>query len=198
MNVILQYNKSFRYGEDIARKLCKDMIHGMPVMQAHDIAILSQMICYCEGDHLEIGSAFGASAIAAVLAMKFMNRDGKVVCIDPMEGDLALSQAGMFWENVKALGMEDRIEFHQQKSQPYPLGDRKFGSALIDGDHSTECVTEDWKNVSKVTLSHIMLHDYGQIYTVRQAVRDVVLPDENWAVSAACGWSLIMKRVKWT
>ncbi len=198
MNVILQYNKSFRYGEDIARKLCKDMIHGMPVMQAYDIAILTQMICYCEGDHLEIGSAFGASAIAAVLAMKFINRDGKVVCIDPMEGDLALSQDGMFWENVKALGMEDRIEFHQQKSQPYPLGDRKFGSALIDGDHSTECVTEDWKNVSKVTLSHIMLHDYGQIYTVRRAVRDVVLPDENWAVSAACGWSLIMKRVKWT
>jgi hypothetical protein len=103
----------------------------------------------------------------------------------------------MFWENVKIYEIENRIEFHQQKSQPYPLGERKFASALIDGDHSTECVIEDWKNVSKVTLSHIMLHDYGQICTVRKAVRDVVLHDENWAISHVCGWSLIMKRVKW-
>jgi tRNA A58 N-methylase Trm61 len=198
MNVILPLDKCFRYGEEVAQRLHREMTHGIAVMQVHDIAILTQMICHNEGDHLEIGTAYGASAIVAALAMEFIGRDGKIVCIDPMEGELAHSSLEVFWQNTKALKVDDKIEFFQQKSQPYPLGDRRFGTALIDGDHSTECVTEDWKNVSNVTLSHIMLHDYGQIFSVRKAVRDVVLPDENWAISHACGWSLIMKRIKWT
>ena len=198
MNVILQIDKYFSGGEQLVEKLYKGMPHGKPIMHQHDVAILVQMICCNYGDHLEIGAGHGSSAIAAAVAMNFVNREGKIVCVDPMEGEMAHGSQDEFWENVRAFGVEDRIEFCQQKSHPYPLGDRKFGTALIDGDHSTEAVINDWKNTSNVTLSHIMFHDYGQIHTVQKAVHDVVLPDENWAVSHACGWSLIMKRIKWT
>lgn len=198
MNVILQMDQKFQHGLGIASVLLKKMKHGMPIMHIHDIAILVQMVCDNHGDHLEIGTAHGGSAIAAALAMDFVDREGKIVCVDSMEGELAHGSQDKFWENVRALGVEDRMEFIQQKSHPYPLGERKFGSALIDGDHSTEAVINDWKNVSNVTFSHIMFHDYGQIFTVLKAVRDVVLHDESWAMSHACGWSLIMKRIKWT
>lgn len=198
MNAILQMDKLFNHGESMSRMLVKEMPHGMPIMHQHDIAILVQMVCHNNGDHLEIGAAHGGSAIAAALAMNLVDRDGKVVCVDPMEGELAHGSQDKFWENARALGVEYRMEFFQEKSHPYPLGERKFGTALIDGDHSTEAVINDWKNVSDVTFSHIMLHDYDQIHTVQRAVRDAVLPDENWMVSSACGWSLIMKRIKWT
>ena len=198
MGVIMPFDRNFRYGEGVFNQLIKEMPHGAPIMHSHDIGMLAQMVCDCDGDHLEIGTAHGGSAIAAALAMSHIDREGKVVCIDPMEGDLAHSSLDMFWENAKHFGVEDRIEFYQAKSNPYPLEDRKFGTALIDGDHSTKCVIEDWKNASKVTLSYVMLHDYDQIHGVRKAVYQTVIPDENWIVSTVCGWSLLMKRIKWT
>lgn len=197
MNVILPIDVCFTYGGIVAAKLSKEMPSGKSIMSQHDVSILMQMVCYCEGDHLEIGSAYGGSAIVAALAMDYRKRDGKVICIDPMEGSLAHNSTEKFWQNIKAFGVQDRIEFHQTKSHPYPLGDRKFGTALIDGDHSTKCVTEDWQNVSNKTLSFIMLHDYGQIHTVRKAIYDTVIPDEDWAVSHVGGMSLIMKRITW-
>ena len=150
MNVILQMTKYFPIGEKLVNRLYKDMPHGMPIMHQHDTAILFQMVCHNCGDHLEIGAAHGGSAIVAALAMNGVGREGKIMCVDPMEGELAHGSQDKFWENVRALGVEDRVEFFQQKSHPYPLGERKFGTALIDGDHSTEAVINDWKNVSNV------------------------------------------------
>ncbi len=38
------------------------------------------------GNHLEIGTLFGGSAIAVALAKKKYNQPGMVVCVDPLNG----------------------------------------------------------------------------------------------------------------
>ena len=40
-----------------------------------------------DGDHVDIGSLFGASAIAVALRKKELGHEGKVYCIDPYDSE---------------------------------------------------------------------------------------------------------------
>ena len=186
-SLILPMGECFKYGEEIARRLYKEMPTGIPVMYQDDMSILTQMICSSQGDHLEIGSAFGGSALVAALAMEHAGRSDTIVCIDPHVKD-------GFWENVEAFGLRKRIMLISKPSHPFPVNGRVFGSAFIDGDHSTIAVNNDWKNTKEIVTDYIMFHDYDGVASVRKAIRDTVVVDKNWAVSHVCGQSLVMKK----
>lgn len=131
------------------------------------------------GDHLEIGSLWGASAGAAALAMEQANRPGMVWCIDPMEfgrhepgvvdpgfltKPMAESMVGIFWRNMRSLGVEHRVALLRTPSRPWPLGDMSFGTAFIDGWHYGSAPWEDVKNALSRVSTFIMLDDIIEEY----------------------------------
>ena len=103
-----------------------------------------------EGDHLEIGTLWGSTAIAAALAKDELGQAGMIYCVDPFEYDRqepcsrkagnitqARSEAmpEIFMENVKRFGVEHRIVLIQKTSDEAKkeLKGKRFMSALLDG-----------------------------------------------------------------
>lgn len=185
-NIVLQFKTAYTDGLRIADLLFEHM-NGAPCTWPHDIGVLVQMVTHCSGVHLEIGSAFGGTAIAAALVNKDM-----VHCIDPFDKDYApftdlkTVSEELFWENVDKFKVRDKVKLNE------PVGE--YGSAFIDGDHSYHSVVKDWNMVKKITKEMIMFHDYGNLESVRNAIYDVVIPDKEWVISHISGQSLIMRK----
>ena len=116
-----------------------------------------------KGDHLEIGSMWGGTAILAAYVKRIYGLSGSIVCIDPFcdpDGMHGTPNAAIFWDNVKRAGVSSKIELVQAYSNPWPLlPDKRFTSALIDGEHMGEGPLLDWQNASSVTDIGIAIHD---------------------------------------
>lgn len=190
---------NFVFGKRLYHVLLNGLIEGKPICCDEDMGLLAQIICSSVGDHLEIGTAFGGTAIAAVKSMEYCRRPGNVVCIDPYDnhtqGVSAYSDKleKYFWDNVDKFGVRDRIELVKEVSHPFPINGRRFGSAFIDGDHDKECVKNDWLNIKDIVDKYVMFHDFRKV-EVREAVYEWVLPCKEWTISLVCGWSLVMKK----
>lgn len=144
------------------------------------------------GNHLEIGSLFGASAIMAAMSKKLSNVDGIVYCIDPMDFDnhepcsirggniteeIALLMPEMFHDNVKKFGVEDRIVLIREKSDPFPafFDGIEFSSCFIDGWHYGETPTNDTISCANIVDGVIILDDCMSYYpSVMKAFRHLV------------------------
>jgi len=130
------------------------------------------MACFAaiEGDHLEIGTLHGGTAILVALIKRELKLDGKVVCIDPLDGYYAGTKfhndtdpitsvpisADVLYDNISRFDLLDRIEIIQHKSDPFPLKNRRFASAYIDGDHWGNVPTVDWQNVNRITDRYVI------------------------------------------
>ncbi len=129
-------------------------------MSPEELDLLGRTVA-APGDHCEIGSLWGGTAIAAARA----KATGKIVCIDPFTD----SDAGwknnpkpspdVFWENIDQAGLRDRVELHVGVSAPWPFPQsRKFATVLIDGNHNAPWPETDWESARCVT-DVILLHD---------------------------------------
>lgn len=130
------------------------------------------MACFAaiEGDHLEIGTLHGGTAILVAAMKKELQLPGKVVCIDPLDGYYANMDRGditdpitgvpvsieVLYDNITRFDMLDRIEVISKKSDPFPLKNRRFASAYIDGDHWVKMPMIDWQNVSRITDRYVI------------------------------------------
>lgn len=108
-------------------------------------------------DVLEIGSAYGYSAIAMAL------HGARVTAIDP---HIWLQSKSTMEQNLLAYGVNEKVKIIDQWSHDVlPLmKDEKFGLIWIDGDHSETAVTRDL-TLSKPLLRAggvIACHDYGE------------------------------------
>jgi predicted O-methyltransferase YrrM len=143
------------------------------------------------GDHLDIGSLFGASAIVAALTKKELGHEGKVICLDPYEprdehigGNMPPEKLNGSPEelmaNAEAFDVE--IELVQAKSQPWPeeLEDATFSSAFIDGDHMGETPYLDFMECAKRTSGFIGIDNFEEEYDdVAKAVYKV-MQEREW------------------
>ncbi len=116
--------------------------------------LLQKMVQQYVGDYVEIGTAYGSSAILAALA----NPEITVHCIDPMDGMYGTNQVDirtgkfptpeLLEENCSDNGIEygTRVVLHQQKHPPFPeaIVDHQFGVGYIDADHSREGCLQDY------------------------------------------------------
>lgn len=163
------------------------------------------------GDHLEIGTLFGASAMVVAAAKSMAGLSGTVYCIDPWgdrnkdhvgvlgkqaEEELSATKADVE-ENVKRINEKlvsmnlkpMKIELIKAKSQPWPkqLNDNKFVTSFIDGLHYNEMPKRDFEECAKRTIHYIGLDNYEESYPeVRDAVTDAISRkngvEPDWAI----------------
>lgn len=131
--------------------------------EERDNVLLVAATAACDGDHLEIGTLHGGSAIVVALIKKQFGYSGRVVCIDPFDGYYPNSKryhkldilthipvtVETLRENMRRFGVE--LEIIQAYSDPFPITNRRFATAYIDGDHWNGMPLKDWNSVKGIT-----------------------------------------------
>lgn len=159
------------------------------------------------GDHLEIGTLFGGSAIVVALAKRLMGLDGNVYCLDPLDGyyrerfghitDVVCKEheisPDLVMKNAKIFEVEDRIRIIQKKSLPFPdeLRNHRFVSAYIDGDHWDNMPTHDWNNVKKITSKYVIFDNYDDSHPSVKKACDRALKD-GWKLEYSGGITFVV------
>jgi len=109
-------------------------------------------------DVLEIGSAFGASAIAMI-----QGGAKSVTCIDPFWEGADLARYDTFRENVEPY---PEITHHRERSEKIvpQLPDKHFDLAFIDGCHKFDSVSKDiLVSIPKLKDDGLLaFHDYAK------------------------------------
>ena len=150
------------------------------------------------GNHLEIGSLFGATAIAAALVKKELNYTGKVYCIDPylprdekiagtsgqLPPEILNGSPEALMENAKKMDVE--LTLIHKKSQPWPkeLEKVNFVSAFIDGEHINDTPWKDFQECAKRTSGYIAIDNYEEGYPeIIEVVNRILLEmGREWSI----------------
>lgn len=142
------------------------------------------------GDHLEIGTLHGGSAIAVALLKKQYGYSGRVVCIDPLDGYYTGTRYAAqndyvtgvpvtldtIRENERRFGVE--LEVLQVKSLPFPVRGRTFATAYIDGDHWGDMPVIDFVNAAMVTSEYITFDNCDRKHP--DVVRACEIAEKTW------------------
>ena len=107
-----------------------------------------------EGTMLEVGSAYGRSAVLLGNLAKDQGR--KLICVDPWAGDHGERLYQEFTKNVKGLpitAVRMRVEDWTPES---------VGFAYLDGDHSYEATMAQIEKALACGAPVIAIHDYGE------------------------------------
>jgi hypothetical protein len=154
--------------------------YGRVCLRPAEIQLLTKYVMETPGDHVEIGTLWGGSAIVAALAKQTADRGEIVYTIDPMNtgywqvGDPSHSNIIPTKERVLAnfqfFGVANQIRLIQYKSFPWPLStELTFGTVFIDGDHQAEAVIQDFNSVRLLT-SIILFHDYDPLHPIHKNI----------------------------
>lgn len=102
---------------------------------------------------LETGVYKGYSTCNMASALRLLNNEGHIYCIDPM-------QTCHLWENTELEGMISWIPKLSQESLDI-LKDKKFDLLVLDSDHSYDTVMWELMNFEKMLNEggHILMHD---------------------------------------
>lgn len=164
-----------------------------------------------DGDHLEIGTLFGGTAILAALLKQRLGLAGEVYCIDPLDGyylhtpyacaidpvsgwpvSLEIVQA-----NALEFGVDDRIHFIRSRSQPWPVEmiGKTFASAYIDGDHWQDTPTRDWQCVQQQTHGHVVFDNHDDQHPSVLAAGRQAKNTVGWQTVLETRITLVLRRV---
>ena len=157
-----------------------DNIEGRAADHGISLPFLAAMVeAAPDGDHIDIGSLFGASAITAALMKKELGHKGKIYCIDPydeeeravqvvaspdLDPNLISGSPEELMANAKKFEVE-LILIHK-KSDPWPkeLENATFATAYIDGAHIGEGPQKDFENLRGRVTNYIGCDNYEEEY----------------------------------
>jgi predicted O-methyltransferase YrrM len=206
---IFELKEAFEFGKKKGLEI-HEKIEGRYAGEPYDWGLMSQMIVWANGgNHLEIGTLFGGSAILAALTKREFSLSGQVTCVDPLTGyygnpiDVQSKTnvtADAVRRNADIFGANERIELITKLSQPWPLGERRFASAFIDGAHDYASVMSDWENCSKFVDGVIQFDNFDlRHYEIAQVVMTAI-NHPGWALLHASGITAILSRPQhiWT
>jgi hypothetical protein len=193
--------KAYFFGVSIFKEISR-LIGGRACGDAHKAGILAQVVANSgDGDHLEIGTLFGASAILAAVVKEKYNIGGRIVCIDPLTGYYGLPKdpesqtapsAKLVMSNADIFGVRDRIELITEPSEPWPLPSCLFISAYIDGDHENGQPWRDFLVIQGMVDRYIVFDDLDAYDVALAVVR--AKTNEQWIVSYACRDLAVLRR----
>jgi len=190
--------EAFDFGHSLNLK-----IKGRSIIEPFDAGLLCQMVVTARhGDHVEIGSLFGGSAIIAALAKKKFGMHGKIHCVDPLNTrsyafpdaqSEVIASPEIIMENASLWGVEDRIVVHPLSSYPFPLQET-FATGYIDGDHWNNFPQRDWESLKTHVSYMVMFDDYchGKPEVVQTCLE--ASQDPNWIPVFVGGTSFILRR----
>ena len=153
------------------------------------------------GNHLEIGTLFGGSAIAVALLKEELNQTGIIVCIDPLDGyysgedisSVLISPETLFM-NIEDFDVGNRILVMQSTSQDFVNLGMIFSTAYIDGDHKNGVPLHDWKRVRDFTSGYIIFDNWDDKHPdVQEACREAD-SDIEWECVYAKGITCVVGR----
>lgn len=171
---------------EVAKEIVEN-IEGRAADNGISLIWLGSMVAAAgDGDHVDIGTLFGASAIEAALVKKRLGLKGKVYCIDPYEprDNIATNlpdnmpkegDPETLMRNAEKFGVE--LTLIQKRSYPWPdeLKDAVFATAYIDGDHLGDTPWNDFQNVQSRTTHYIGFDNFEETYgDVIRAVQKAV------------------------
>jgi hypothetical protein len=155
-----------------------------------------------DGDHLDIGTLCGGSAIAAAMFKQHYMLRGDVYTIDPYDYsrlsvgvkkqlDNIVPSAELTRINAEMFGVENMIKIIQGNSDPLPvLG--PFASVYIDGDHVK--VRADWNNVRDITTKVVLFDDYNNFPEIRELIEQIREQHEGeWKVETKYGMAMVTR-----
>lgn len=196
MDIKLTY-EAWKLGLGLETRIRGEMIGELQIW-GHQLALLAQIVEVAgNGDHLDIGTMWGGSAILAALVKKGFGLGGTIHTIDPLDRDFFKQHKwyltgdefitptmDQVLENFKIFGVEDRIIFYQNQSADWPFSEIKPISAFIDGAHDFNIVLNDWQNC-KEYCDYILFHDYTEDSSwkgVRQVVDNHAKTDPDFVL----------------
>lgn len=164
--------------------------------------LISMVECAPDGNHIDIGSLFGASAIAVALIKKELGHKGKIYCIDPYDNETRIRQTISIPEipedllcgnpitlmkNAEKFGVE--LILIEKESHPWPkeLENVTFATAYIDGDHDSDAPWNDFENLRGRVTDYIGTDNYEEEYP------DVV--NAMWKAMDTDDWFLYYKNL---
>ena len=188
-------SETVQLSHEIANILVKN--GGRAADEGLSLPFLGSMVYLAgDGDHLDIGTLYGASAIMAGLVKKKFNLKGIVYCIDPYDPVTreaqAVAQPNMLgklsatseelWRNVEEFDLKDRVKLVQKRSHPWPdeLKDNVFASAYIDGDHNGEGPWNDFLNLRGRVTQYIGCDNYEEEYSDVVDAMVKAMDTEDW------------------
>lgn len=200
---IFELETAFNYGKIKGLEIHERM-EGRYAGEPYDWGLTAEMIVWAgDGPHLEIGTLFGGSAILAACTKQAFGLSGTVTCVDPLDSYYGnpmdvqsdtLVTADTVRRNAAMFDVEDKIELVTKLSKPWPLGERRFVSAFIDGGHDYDIVMHDWLNCSRVVDKVIQFDNYdARHYQIAQVVR-FALGNPDWALLHASGITAILAK----
>ena len=193
---------------EVATRFAKTIIGGIEgraIFDPHDAGILAQAVLNAKhGDHVEIGTFYGASAILVALVKKAFGMHGKVYCVDPLEvrSDVApdastgiMATQAIVMSNAEKFSVADRIVLVPNYSKPWPIDENKtFASGYIDGDHWNGFPLWDWQQLSKRVTYSIVFDDYAWGKTEVIDAVHVAMQDPNWICVHISGVQAVFRR----
>jgi len=170
-----------------------------------DYGLLAQAIFDAgDGDYIEFGSLYGASAVLASLIKNKYNIAGIVMCVDPLDGyygreqdpvtpDVPVDQA-TFWHNVDTFDVKDRIRLSMVKSSDFRnIYDNIYSIGFVDGNHWGTAPLKDIRWMQKNVTSHIVVDNYDYCHQdVVNAVYGSV--DSIWTLTHVSGLTAILQK----
>jgi len=167
------YDEAFKAAALTVNAFGGGELEGYPADNGISLPWICQMAVNAgAGDHLEIGTSWGASAIAVALAKRAAGLPGKVYCIDPypkkrvakLKGNLKQATISAARRNFKAAEVD--VTIIRASSDPFPkkLEDKRFVSSYIDGQHLGDMPYKDLMACAKRTQHFIGVDNYEEGY----------------------------------
>jgi predicted O-methyltransferase YrrM len=177
-----------RFGE-FQEELLSEIENVEGYLSPREIRFLALLAAYptAKGEILEIGSFKGKSTIVLAKSAR-LTGSGTVHAVDPMiapsetDPDLRGDDSSLpdFERNISSQGVDDRVEFHQLRSDELAKGwDKPLRLLWIDGDHTYEGTKLDFDGFKDhladgaIVAIHDVLHEFEG--GVRVFMEDILL-----------------------
>ena len=178
-------DEAWEFGSETTRKITAELPCGI---SEDDGSVLAQTVRNAgNGDYLELGTFFGATAILASLTKKEYDLKGEVCCVDDLTFYGQDRTPATIMNNAEMMGAS--IILNVAKTSPIPFR-RKFNCVFIDASHDVKSVLEDWINVRQVATKYVVFHDYSSAFP---GVMNVVRFADFWPVHISAHMAVLEK-----
>ena len=158
------------------------------------------------GNHLEIGTLFGGSAIAVALLKLQLGQTGVIVCIDPLDGYYKMDGSGddksgipvtpeTLFRNIESFFVEDRILVMRAYSQLCSNLGIQFSTAYIDGDHKRGVPLSDWDLVKDMVSKYVIFDNCDELHPEVVLACEYAEQDPLWQCVYNKSISFVLERI---